>query len=203
MMRARTTIPVAILAAAAVGCTTAHSATTDDPPRRGSAVPLGMHRMPDGSLMPDSEMSMKPGPSASAAMICSTEIHHTLQRNLGIPAVPVSDTRWVNDIYTCTYHLDGGDLIASVQDAGTVTAGRRYFTTIRTHTPGLRPITGLQSLGLPGYTDNRGIVLFLKDGKTLEVDATRLPTRTGRFHQTPAAVAYGLAADVLACWSEH
>jgi hypothetical protein len=207
--RAATAATLAVLGLLLAGCGTAGSAATTHPGTSPS-VAKGMHRMPDGSLMPDSQMSSMPGmgrtsskPSATAAMICSTEIRHTLQKNLGAATAPRSSTRWADRIYTCTYHLTQGELTASVQDAATVPAGQRFFAAIRARTPGLHKITGLQSLGLPGYADNHGIVLFLKDGKTLQVDATALPAATGRYHQTPAAVAYGLAADILACWSEH
>lgn len=142
-------------------------------------------------------------PSASAAMICSAETHASLQRNLGLARSPHSTSRWGDGIYTCTYDLTGGDLVVSVQDAPDRSAGQHYFDAARARLPQLKPITGLQDLGLPGYADGSGHVLFLKDGKTLEVDAAGLPAQVGRYGQTPDHVAYGLAASILACWSGH
>lgn len=144
-----------------------------------------------------------PSPSSSAAMICTAETHEAVQHNLGLPSPPSSTDHWAGGTYTCTYHLSGGDLVASVQDATSAAAGQRYFDAVRARTPGLHKIDGLQNFGLPGYEDAHGIVLFIKDGKTLEIDATQLPASVGTYHQSPGDVAYGLAASVLACWSEH
>jgi hypothetical protein len=209
-MRARTAIALALLAVLLAGCgagATQAAQHTDG----HAAVPADMHRMPDGTLMSDSDMArMDMGattvaahPSGSAAMICSAETHESLQHNLGLAAAPTSTSTWAGGIYTCTYHLSGGDLAVSVQDATDKATGQHYFDTVRSHLPGLEPIRGLKNFGLPGYADTAGTVVFLKDGKTLDVDATGLPAHVGRYDQTPAHVAYGLAASILACWSEH
>lgn len=214
-MRARTAVAPALLAVLLAACgagatETAHHAAGKAP------VPAGMHRMPDGTLMSDTDMAdmadmtgmhMGPAspskPSASAAMICSAETHQALQHNLGLPTTPTSTSSWSDDVYTCTYRLSGGDLVVSVQDAANESAGQHYFAAVTSRMPQLQPIRGLENFGLKGYADGAGTVLFLKDGKTLDVDATALPAHVGRYAQSPAHVAYALAAAILACWSEH
>lgn len=207
-MRANKAIAPALLALALAGC----GAGSNVAAHQGNgqrAAPQGVHRMPDGTLMSDSEMAMmQPSlvpakPSSSAAMICSAETHRSLQHNLGLTAQPQSTSRWADGIYTCTYHLAEGELVVSVKDATDLAAGMRYFDSVRAGKSSLHPIGGLQSLGLPGYEDGKGTVLFLKDGKTLDIDATGLQTKVGRYRQPPADVAYGLAAAIIACWSEH
>jgi len=204
-MRARRAIAPALLAVLVAGCgaEAAHQAG-------GNVVPAGMHRMADGTVMRDSDMGVRAKaeaypaqPSSSAAMICTPQTHAALQHNLGLSAVPMSTDRWAGGVYTCTYHLSGGDLVVSVDDAADVAVGQRHFDAMRADIPDLHRIRGLQSFGLTGYADGRGTVLFLKEGKTLDVDATELPTSIGRYQQSPGDVAYGVAAAVLACWSEH
>jgi hypothetical protein len=208
--RARATVALTALSLLLVGCAAEHSTTGQE--TGAEAAGPTMHRMPDGTLMKDADMAAGApkaasgaarSPSDSAAMICATETHEAVQHNLGLPRSPSSTDRWAGGIYTCTYLLPGGDLVASVQDATNEAAGRRYFDAVRARTTGLHPIDGLQNFGLPGYADGRGIVLFLKDGKTLQIDATGLPESVGKYHQSPGDVAYAVAASVLACWSEH
>jgi hypothetical protein len=64
------------------------------------------------------------------------------------------------------------------------------------------PLSGLLSLGLPSYETRSGSVVFLKDGKTLTVDATGLPNSIGPSSLSRSELAYAVAADVVACWSE-
>lgn len=203
-MRAHKAIAPALLALSLAGCGagTAHQVSEHQ------AAPVSMHRMPDGSLMSDAQMRMLHAapvaaePSESAKMICADETHLSLQHNLGLAAAPTSTARWVGGIYSCTYHLAAGDLVVSVQDATDAAAGMKYFDSVRATMPDLHRIGGLDSLGLPGYEDGHGTVLFVKDGKTLDIDATALPASVGAFKQSPAHVAYALAASILACWSE-
>jgi len=200
-MRAGAAIAAVGLAVVLAGCGQSVGASAPQ------AAGQGSHRMPDGTVMNDADMggvhsTDAAGPSSAAAMICGPETHHALQQSLGLAAAPHSSSSWANGVYTCTYHLAGGDLVASVQDATDQAAGQRYFDSVRSRTPGLHEIGGVQGFGLPAYADGHGIVLFLKDGKTLEVDATHLPDTVGTYHQSPNDVAYGLAASVVACWSE-
>lgn len=207
-MRARNAAAPALLALVLAGCGAGTTATAHQESARQAAT-HGMHRMLDGTLMSDSDMAMMhvsrvaAKPSASAEMVCSAETHRALQHNLGLASEPPSSSRWTDNIYTCMYHLAGGDLVASVKDSSDVAAGSRYFDSLRARMPDLHRMRGLQSLGLPGYEDGHGTVLFFKDGKTLDVDASALPAKVGRYGESPADVAYSLAASILACWSEH
>lgn len=65
-----------------------------------------------------------------------------------------------------------------------------------------QPLRGLLGLGLPSYKTPSGTVAFLKDGKSLAVDASGLPRESGPDHQSRFDLAYAIAADVVACWSE-
>lgn len=57
---------------------------------------------------------------------------------------------------------------------------------------------------MPAVEDGAGTVLFIRDGKTLEVDATALSGRLGADgDMSRADVAYAVAASVLACWEHH
>lgn len=201
-MRARAAIAPVVLAVVLAGCGAQHGGAAQQ------AAPQGTHKMADGTVMNDAAMAgmhstAATHPSSAAAMICGPETHESLQHNVGLAATPRSSSTWAGGIYTCTFHLPGGDVVVSVQDATDLTAGRHYFDSVRGRLAGLHEIKGVQSFGLPGYQDGHGVVLFLKDGKTLEVDATGLPAAVGPYHQSPGDVAYGLAAAIVACWSEH
>ncbi len=112
------------------------------------------------------------------------------------------DASWTNRLYTCTYRLpQNGRLVLSVKDSQDVESGSTYFDRSRRDLPHTKPLQGLISLGLPSYEAQQGIVAFLKDGKTLTVDASRLSPEVGG-HQSREDVAYAVAAEVVACWSE-
>ncbi|MFF3976434.1 hypothetical protein [Streptomyces sp. NPDC001828] len=63
-------------------------------------------------------------------------------------------------------------------------------------------LTAAQDLGNPGYESPGGTVVILKDGKTLRVDATGMPTASGPHKLSRAELAYEIASDILGCWSE-
>ncbi|MGI8612721.1 MAG: hypothetical protein ACR2KL_02045 [Nocardioidaceae bacterium] len=142
------------------------------------------------------------GPSAPARMICGSEVRSDVQRILALDALPDATPSWADRIYTCNYRLPVGPLVLSVQDAMETDAGHRYFTGLRAQLGPTQPLRGLLGLGLPAYETNNGTVVFLKDGKTLTVDATHLPRAAGPDGQSRTEVAYAIAADVVACWSE-
>jgi hypothetical protein len=60
----------------------------------------------------------------------------------------------------------------------------------------------MAGFGFPSFETPRGDVVFLKDHKTLWVDATRLARSDLPDGATRAHVAYGVAAAVIACWTE-
>jgi hypothetical protein len=140
-------------------------------------------------------------PSASSLMICSTETRHNLATLLGASRPPLASSSWANRVYTCTYHLSRGPLVLTVQEAGTPAAGRRYYNALRARLGPSQPLTGAQGLGLPAFETNNGAAVFLKDDKTLQVDASRLPRSVGGAHRSRSDLAYTLATDIMGCWA--
>lgn len=145
----------------------------------------------------------QPGvPSAAAQMICSDEIRTAVASMLQLPTTPTPTSTYVNQLFTCTYHLSDGPLVLSVQDTEGIPAAHSYFEFLRRTLPSSQTLTGLASLGLPAFQTPTGAVVFLKDDKTLKVDATALPLRTGPNGQTRTDVAYQIATDIIGCWRE-
>ena len=167
--------------------------THSAPMSQGMAMPAGMP-MPTASPADG-------GPSVSARMICGPEIRRDVAMIMSLPSPPAATASWAGHLYTCTYQLRGGPLVLSVKDAPDVTAARVYFSALVRHLHPASALNGLPALGLPAYQSTAGAVVFLKDDKTLEVDAAGLPAQAGPDHQTREALAYAVAADVLACWT--
>jgi len=194
---------VALLAGsgAALAAIPAQAATL----RTSAAVtPVAMHmapgmRMPDGTRMP--AKAAVPGPSASARMVCSQEIRHDVATALALKAPPSATATWSNHLYTCTYHLAGGPLVFSVKESGNVPSARTYLSVLRHQLAPTQPLQGAVSLGLPAYQTSAGNVVFLKDDKTLQVDATAMPQQIGPQGESRSTFAYQMATDVLGCWS--
>jgi hypothetical protein len=145
-------------------------------------------------------MTSTRGPSAPARMICDPEIQRQVARIFELDDVPAK-SRWANELYSCTYQLPTGSLVLSVQDATKVAQGRKYFADVERDLPGAERIRGVLSFGLPALQTTDGTVAFLRDGKTLTVDATALPRRANPDGQSPSEVAYAVAAAVVACWT--
>ncbi|MGH3510273.1 MAG: hypothetical protein ACRDPI_08595 [Nocardioidaceae bacterium] len=183
------------------------------PPQTGSAT----HVMPDGQTMAGPSM---PGvgstdqsatrysgqetdmPSRAASMICSSEVRDTVAHNLQIARAPQGLHSWTHQLYTCSYLLKAGELRLSVKDLDQPGPGRAYFRALRSRLPGATGLSGLQGLGFPSFQTSRGDVAFLKDHKTLWVDASRLSASDLPPGTTREAIAYGVGAAVVACWSE-
>jgi hypothetical protein len=147
------------------------------------------------------DASTSGGPSQSARMICSDEIR-TAAAAVVVPAkVPAGAATWANHLYTCTYRPSVGPLVLSVKESPNVAAARDYFAAQQQHLAPTKPIRGLAGLGLPAYETTTGTVVFLKDNKTLQVDATHLPTAIGPHHLSRTDTAYEIATDVLGCWT--
>jgi hypothetical protein len=141
-------------------------------------------------------------PSRAARMICSREIRSDISRKLAVGTVAPATVTWDNMLYSCSYQLGEGPLVLSVQDSPNDAIGRAYFESTRQNAVKAQPLHGLLSLGLPSYKTPDGSVVFLKDGKTLTVDATKLQNSNGPSHLSRSDLAYAVAADVVACWSE-
>jgi hypothetical protein len=186
----------------------------------GSSSTTATHVMPNGSTMSGASMSAMPGmtgmkaspgakdsgqggggPSESASLICGSEIREAVEHTLRLSHEPVGLHAWQNRVFSCTYQLRG-DLRLSVKDLDTAGPGRAYFDHLRSRLPGATTITGLEAFGFPAFETAHGDVVFLKDHKTLWVDASRLRTADLRSGQSREDAAYGVAAAVIACWTE-
>lgn len=221
-MRRSTTWAVAAVLTVALPALAGCGASEAEP----AAEPSGMHTMADGTVMSDAEMEamggtqrpgaeedaaegmagMEPGsqggPSEAAAMVCSDEIADAVRRNLALDTPPEGTPSWDGEVFTCRYPVGAGTLRLSVRDTTGAAEGRAWFDDLRGRLPRARDIDGMQNFGLPAFETPRGDVGFLKDHKTLWVDATgvRRAALPPGFSRT--AVAYGVAAAVVACWSE-
>jgi hypothetical protein len=154
--------------------------------------------------MSTDEMAAMGGPSEPAAMICSDEIRTAVRTTFGLKRQPTPTRAWsAGDLtFTCTYRLPGGTLRMSVHDAPDERSGRPYFQRLSTTLGGATAIRGVQALGFPALETQDGHVAFLKDGKTLEVDATDVSTASLPQGLTRQQGAYGVAAAVISCWTE-
>ena len=141
-------------------------------------------------------------PSKSAQMICGSETRANVVTLLALTTPPAAKATWADHIYTCTYQLPVGPLVLSVKESPDVPKARIYFDALRGRLGNTKPLTGMASLGFPAYETTTGTVVFLKDNKTLEVNASALPAHIGPEGSSPADFAYTIATDVLACWSE-
>lgn len=116
--------------------------------------------------------------------------------------LPPTKATWEDRVYSCTYQLTVGILLLSVKESPDVPQARSYFSSLRQRLAPTKPLTGLAGLGLPGYETATGTVVFLKDSSVLQVNATSLPQLIGPHHTSRAELAYTVATDVLACWTE-
>jgi hypothetical protein len=141
------------------------------------------------------------GPSKSALMICGKEIREAVATIMALRAPAPAKATWVNHTYTCTYQLPVGPLVLSVKDSQDVPAARQFFKTLAEHLGPVKTLTGQAALGLSGFQTSTGTVVFLKDNRTLKVDATKLPGRVGPQNASRTALAYQVAKAVMECWT--
>lgn len=143
-------------------------------------------------------------PSEPASMICSAEIQDAVKRTFAMSAVPAKSDTWskADRVYSCTYRVPGGSLALSVQDRLEPAEGSTYFRGLRQKLAGARTIRGVQSLGFPALETSAGQVAFLKDGKTLVVDASTVQESFLPTGYSASEAAYSVAAAVVACWTE-
>lgn len=164
-----------------------------------TAEDTGTHAMSDGMVMDGARQG---GPSETASMICGDEIRGAVRRNLALADDPVGVHSWSHRLFRCTYRLAGGDLRLSVKDLDAAGPGRAYFDSLRHRLPGATTIKGLANFGFPAFETPRGDVVFIKDHKTLWVDATHLGARSLPQGSSRADIAYGVASAVIGCWTE-
>lgn len=144
-------------------------------------------------------------PSSSATMVCEeSEIRDAVKRAFQMSATPTSTHAWSAStrLYSCRWSVPHGTLRLTVQDATDPVAGRGYYRRLHDDLAGVRPIRGMDSFGFPAFDTAAGDVVFLKDGKTLHVDATRLPSSSLPPRFSRSEVAYSVASAVIGCWTE-
>ena len=90
----------------------------------------------------------------------------------------------------------------TVRDDTNLAAGSAYFAALRSKLAGAKPIGGGANFGFPAFSTPNGNVAFLKDGKTLLVDASGLPDDVVPSDFTRLDAAYSAAAAVIECWTE-
>ncbi len=209
-----------VLAAALAGC---GDSSASQP------AASAQHTMPDGTVMEGAEhgahgehehdaeshehegtpSSASPadasgGPSATASMVCGGDVAADVERLLGLDAPPSSSWSWSAPLFECTYDTPGGPVVLTVHDATDVAAGERWFAQTRGELAPTEPLRGIYGLGLPAFETGRGTTAFIRDGKTLVVDATAMPAVTGPEEEMDRGeLAYAVATSVLACWTDH
>lgn len=173
----------------------------------------GTHTMSDGTVMEGpthihdeghDHGDAADGPSEAATMVCTGQVVDDVTRimDLAAPVEPASS--WAAPEFRCTFDLDQGPLVLTVHDATDETAGLAHFQQQRVSQEDARPIKGVYSLGLPAFETRRGTVSFVRDGKTLEVDASALRGRLDSAGEMSRGdLAYAVATSVLACWTQH
>lgn len=143
------------------------------------------------------------GPSDAALMVCGDQPMERLTSILDLEQDPHTINDWVDDTFTCTYHLQEGALEISVQEAPDQTMAMTYFDAMQALARDAEPIEGLANLGFPAYETADGSAVFQKDSFVLKVDASGLPATLGPDGITRNALAYQLSTTILACWVEH
>ncbi|TLM72634.1 hypothetical protein [Pseudarthrobacter sp. NamB4] len=143
------------------------------------------------------------GPSAAALMVCGDQPKDRLTAILDLGQDPHTINDWADSTFTCTYHLDEGDLVISVKEAKDKATALTYFDAMQALAKDATPIKGLANLGFPAYETADGSAVFQKDSFVLQVDASDLPATLGPDNITRNALAYQLSTTILACWIEH
>ncbi len=199
---------IALAAAAAVvalagGCAAGGAGTPAASTHATAPTPVTVE--PGTPMKPDMKMPgtrQADAPSASAVMVCGPEIRGDVTKILAPAHPPTTTTTWTDHLYTCTYHLPGGKLVLSVKESPNTASANAYFDSVRKELGTTTQLTAAQGLGNPGYESAGGTVVILKDGKTLRVDATGMPTASGPHKLSRAELAYEVASDIVGCWSE-
>lgn len=187
------------LAAAALGSddgggSAGTTAAGEQNPQGGEVTTVTPHHAPPRPGTP---------PSETAQMVCGDEIHGDVASTFKQQGLAAGVSTWSGGrLFTCTYRLPQGDLVLSVKDSLSLPGGRAYFNAVRAFDGRPALLTGLQAFGLPSYETTDGKVVFLKDGKTLVVDAGALHQPVGPNGESRSDVAYAIAADVIGCWNE-
>ena len=196
---------LAVVSLLMTGC----AASPADSP--SSPDPHASHTMPDGTEMSGSEHGAHEpehentdGPSDAARMICAGQVVDAAADVFGLDGEVSPTSSWDKPTFTCTYDIDGKPLVLSVNDVTDVAEGEEHFAALQDSYDNAEDIKGMAGLGMPSFSTGDGIVAFVRDGKTLLVDATGLPNGLGPDGtRTQSEMAYAIASAVLVCWIEH
>ncbi len=150
------------------------------------------------SGMPMASTSTAAQPTATALMVCSTDIRTKVQQVLRLSALPATTSSFAGGVYTCTYHLSVGEMVLSVQHSDNLAAANAYYEGLK---PALGSTTPLLGLGSKAYGSDRGVAVVMKDNETLVVDTRALPAVFGGDQQHRTDLANEVASDVLGCWT--
>lgn len=199
----------------AVAATLLLSGCATGPADVGAGPQSASHTMSDGTVMEgpthhhdDSHDHGAPregqgGPSEAARMVCTGDVVDDVTRIMALTEPVRPTASWDAPDYRCTFDLDAGPLVLTVHDAADEAGGMVHFQQQRLSHRDATPIKGVYSLGLPAF-ETRSTVSFVRDGKTLEVDAGALDAPLGsEGEMTRAELAYAVATSVLACWTDH
>ena len=181
------------------------------PQAQSGPNPEPAHVMPDGTVMSGSEHEdhetdheNEHGPSVAAQMICAGQVVTAVANVLGLGSEVSPSSSWEKPMFTCTYEIDGQPLVLSVHDATNQAEGEEYFVALQSSMDNAATMEGTLGLGMRSFSTGEGIVAFMRDGKTLLVDATALPAGLGADKTTTQSqAAYAIATAVLVCWVEH
>jgi hypothetical protein len=149
-----------------------------------------------------SAATVQAGPSAPAQMICSNEIAAAVKSVFVLTRSPARTHAWSGQTYRCDYRVGAGTLHLSVADYPDRAEGNAFFAALRARLPGAARITGPANFGFPAFQTPNGNVAFLKDGKTLRIDASALPAAVIPADLGRLGSASSTAAAVLECWTE-
>jgi len=199
------------LAATAVATLLMTGCAATAPQTQSGPNPESAHVMPDGTAMSGSEHEgheaehqNEHGPSEAAQMICAGQVVTAVANVLELGSEVSPSSSWEKPMFTCTYEIDGQPLVLSVHDATSQADGEEYFAALQNSTVNAATIEGTLGLGMASFSTGEGIVAFMRDGKTLLVDATALPAGLGADKTTTQSqAAYSIATAVLVCWVEH
>lgn len=145
-----------------------------------------------------SSSSRPAAPSATAQMVCGPQIQGSVVQALKLTKLVPPKPTWHDSRYSCVYQLPMGPMTLSVQQSASDAAANAYFATLR---PTFGKTSSMIGLGTQSYGTDTGIVVVVKDDKTLVVDTTKLPAVFGPEHQKRTDLAYEIASDVLGCWT--
>jgi hypothetical protein len=212
-MRIRNVLgPLAAVTMLVTGCATqaptreASGISAASQPSAGGQMSMSQGDMTGGTTSPvasgngSAQVAGDPSltPSATAQMICGPDIRSKVMQALTLSSLPSPRSSFSGQVYTCSYALPMGPIMLAVAQSSSKAGAGAYFDRLRSSFGKTETLMGL---GERSYGTDNGIVVVVKDDKTLTVDTTKLPPVFGDQGQKRTDLAYELASDVLGCWT--